>query len=90
MREQTSAERRSLRYIRLAAHLAGQPPEVERLAMTIPEIEDLIGASLPSGARYPSWWRNDQHRTHSRAWLSAGWRVVEVSDSQRIEFVRAP
>ncbi len=87
--EAGGTERRSLRYIRLAAHLAAQPPEVDRLTMTIAEIETLIGASLPPGARYPSWWRNDHHRAHSRAWLSAGWRVVDLRDSQQVEFVRA-
>ena len=58
--------------------------------MTIPEIEELIGASLPTGARYPSWWRNDRHRAHSSAWLSAGWRVVDLRDSKQVEFVRSP
>ena len=83
-------ERRSLRYIRLAAYLADQPPEVTKLVMTIPEIEELVGETLPSGARFPSWWRNDEHREHSRAWLTAGWVVTGVRPGVSvIEFVRA-
>ena len=85
-----TAERRSLRYIRLAAHLADQPPEVERLVMTIEEVETLVGDSLPPGARFPSWWRNDEHRAHSRAWLTAGWQVEQKRGPiQNIEFVRS-
>lgn len=81
-------ERRSLKYIRLAAFLAGQPDEVDRILMSVAEVEDIVGAPLPSGARFPSWWRNDEHRVHSRAWLSAGWRV-DMRAPDRVEFVRA-
>ena len=70
-----SEERRSLKYIRLAAYLAGQPDDVETLTMTLGQVEDIIGARLPANARFPSWWRNDGRRMHSRAWLTAGWEV---------------
>ncbi|MGH2808222.1 MAG: DUF7662 domain-containing protein [Actinomycetota bacterium] len=82
-------ERRSLKYIRLAAHLAGQPPGVDRLTLTLPEIEEIVGEPLPSTARFPSWWRNDERKMHSRAWLTAGWRVGEVAgEKAAVEFVR--
>ena len=82
-------ERRSLKYIRLAAHLAGQPPSVDRLTLTLPEIEEIVGEALPSTARFPSWWRNDERKMHSRAWLTAGWRVGEVAgEKSSVEFVR--
>lgn len=80
-------ERRSLRYIRLAAWLADQPEEVNRLTLTRSEIEDLIAESLPAVARFPSWWRNDVRKTHSRAWLTAGWQVEELN-SDRVIFTR--
>lgn len=90
MKNQAPTERRSLKYIRLAAFLADQPHDVERIVMTIPEIEALVGESLPEGARFPSWWRNDEHRAHSRAWLTAGWRVPEMQAVEAdIEFVRS-
>ena len=82
-------QRRSLKYIRLAAFLAGQPPAVSRVEMTLDEVEELVGETLPSNARFPSWWRNDDRRMHSRAWLTAGWEVVEMAgDSAKVVFAR--
>ena len=88
-------ERRSLRYIRLAAFLARQPTRVDRLVMSVGEIEDVVGEGLPTMSRYPSWWRNDERRVHSRAWLTAGWQVDQVVGaddprSGKIVFVRLP
>lgn len=85
---QDKQERRSLKYIRLAAHLASQPPEVDRLTLTLHDIEAIVGEELPSTARFPSWWRNDDRRMHSRAWLTAGWRVDGMGDQAEVEFVR--
>ena len=82
-------ERRSLKYIRLAAFLAGQPPGVSRIEMTLAEVEDLVGDRLPGNARFPSWWRNDNRRMHSRAWLTSGWEVVEMAgDTSKVVFAR--
>jgi hypothetical protein len=82
-------ERRSLKYIRLAAFLAGQPEDVERIEMSFGEIEGVVGEKLPPNARFPSWWRNDERRMHSRAWLSAGWVVIEMGGEKgRVVFVR--
>ena len=82
-------QRRSLKYIRLAAFLASQPPSVVEMTMTLKEIEDLVDESLPSNARFPSWWRNDHHRMHSRAWLTAGWEVGEMNGKEgTVVFVR--
>lgn len=82
-------QRRSLKYIRLAAHLANQPTDIEKLVMTVDEIADIVGEELPPMSRFPSWWRNDERRAHSRAWLTAGWRVDEIfrSDAE-VVFVR--
>lgn len=76
-------ERRSLRYIRLAAHLARQPDAVEQIVLSIDDIAVIIGTSLPPNAEFPSWWRNDDRRMHSRAWLTAGWEVVEMRGTGR-------
>lgn len=65
-------------YIRLAAFLAGQPADVRSVSLTIREIEGLLGEPLPRIARFPSWWRNDERKMHSRAWITAGWEVSEV------------
>jgi hypothetical protein len=85
----TTSRRRSLKYIRLAAFLAGQPPGVDRVELTIPEIERLVDHSLPGNSRFPSWWRNDERKMHSRAWLTAGWEVSRLSDDHStVVFVR--
>ena len=89
--EGTVHERRSLKYIRLAAYLAKQPQEIELVTMTIPELEDILGETLPDTARFPSWWRNDPRKMHSRAWLTAGWEVKGiVGGDERVVFVRRP
>jgi len=81
--------RRSLKYIRLAAYLADQPAGVERIEMSVDEIEHVIGEDLPPNARFPSWWRNDARRMHARAWLTAGWIVEEmVKTKKRVVFSR--
>ena len=84
-------ERRSLKYIRLAAYLAKQPNNVDRIVMSLSEVEGIVGETLPPNARFPSWWKNDPRRMHSRAWLTAGWEVGGmVSQSAEVEFVRVP
>jgi hypothetical protein len=77
-----SGERRSLKYIRLAAYLAAQPDDVDTLSMSLAEVEEIVGASLPANSRFPSWWRNEGRRMHSRAWLAAGWEVREMSSTE--------
>jgi len=77
-------ERRSLKYIRLAAFLAARPAREDRVEMSVPEIEALVGETLPANARFPSWWRNDERRMHARAWLTAGWEVVEIKGDDPI------
>jgi hypothetical protein len=76
--------RRSLKYIRLAAYLAGQPSSIDRMTLTLAEIEEVVGAKLPGNSRFPSWWRNDDRKMHSRAWLAAGWEVeaMRAQDSE--------
>ena len=76
--------RRSLRYIRLAAFLADQPASVDHLEMSVEEIEKLIGESLPTNSRYPSWWRNDDRKMHARAWLTAGWIVEGMNKADEV------
>jgi hypothetical protein len=87
--EPDTQQRRSLKYIQLAAFLAAQPSDVDHLTMTLAEIEERIGETLPSNARFPSWWRNDEHRMHSRAWLTAGWQVADmIGKESKVVFVR--
>lgn len=81
--------RRSLKYIRLAAHLASFEDDVSKLEMSVGDIEAMVGERLPSNSRFPSWWRNDDRRMHSRAWLTAGWEVGGMdTQSSTVTFVR--
>jgi hypothetical protein len=83
-------QRRSLKYIRLAAYLASQPANRTSLELTLGEIEGLVGAGLPANSRLPSWWRNDGRRMHARAWLTAGWLVTEMASQEAVvRFERA-
>jgi hypothetical protein len=87
--EGDKTERRSLKYIRLAAFLAGQSAETDRIVLTLPDIEEIVGETLPPNARFPSWWRNDERKMHSRAWLTAGWRVGQMAGERaEVEFLR--
>lgn len=76
-------------YIRLAAHLAAQPDDVDLLGMSLGEIEEVLGERLPPHASFPFWWNNEGLTVHSRAWLSSGWRVAEMDpEAKRVEFTR--
>lgn len=59
-----------------------------RIVMSLHEIEAVIGETLPVNARFPSWWRNDERRMHSRAWLAAGWEVSAIHGGQAVTFSR--
>jgi peptidoglycan/xylan/chitin deacetylase (PgdA/CDA1 family) len=82
--EEKIQSRRSLRYIRLAAFLADQPASVDHLEMSVEDLEKLIGESLPTNSRYPSWWRNDDRKMHARAWLTAGWIVEGMNKADEV------
>lgn len=76
-------------YIPLAAHLAGQPDEVDRVVMRLAEIEQILGERLPPHAAFPFWWNNEGLTAHSRAWLSSGWEVASM-DKRSMVFARKP
>lgn len=87
--EAEKTERRSLKYIRLAAFLAGQSADTDRIVLTLPAIEEIVGETLPHNSRFPSWWRNDNKKMHSRAWLTAGWKVGQMAGERaEVEFLR--
>src|SRR5688500_6000180 len=78
-------------YQRLAAYPAALPPAGTRLALSLPQIEALVGAALPLGSRAPTWWANTPRLAPARAWLAAGWSVTGRSlraTPQLITFTR--
>ncbi len=76
------------KYKPLTEHLAGL--RNRNLSISFSDIEDLIGASLPNGAREKrSWWANDEEKGHSAAWMVAGWEVADVDmEGQRVNLRR--
>lgn len=54
------------------------------------QIELVIGAMLPNGARRPEWWANETDQlagpVQSRAWLNAGYKASLISGSERVRF----
>jgi hypothetical protein len=48
----------------------------DQIMLTLPEIEQIIGRSLPRTAWARGWWMNVSGGRQARAWLTAGWQVV--------------
>ena len=81
-----------LRYQALADYLAALPPELETVTLTFPQIEAILGESLPPAAGIVAWWRNSPTPGNMRVWRQAGWRAVQVHVRQTpatVTFVRA-
>lgn len=64
------------KYDPLGERLAGGADKQVRLSFA--EIEQLIGADLPKGAREKQGWWADSDEGHAAAWTSAGYTVEEV------------
>ncbi len=63
------------KYGPLMKYLAAQPGD--RVTLTLAEIEAVIGAPLPAGARRRDWWTSRPSRTALRPVVqAAGWRIV--------------
>lgn len=57
------------------------------LLLTFPEIEALLGFTLPPSAyKYQTWWANDTTHSQARAWLNANWKVVHVNFGKSVKF----
>jgi hypothetical protein len=65
------------KYDPLPARLAGHAGPEWRASFA--EIEEVLGFSLPKGARTGKiWWRNTGAQPHQRAWTGAGWEAADV------------
>lgn len=80
------------KYDPLTAYLAGL--DTDELTLTFAEIEQIIGAALPSSAWQSVFWVNSPKGTFTvRPWRRAGWRVAGVrlaGPSPTVTFVRLP
>ena len=63
------------KYQPLADYLAGVEGDRIILTLTLVEIEQIIGQSLPRSAWTHGWWANTAGFVHARVWLGAGWEV---------------
>ena len=64
------------KYTPLGTYLAGQPAGVATLALTLAEVERLVGAPLPSAGWTRGFWANVATVPRCRSWLEAGWYVA--------------
>ena len=83
------------KYEPLETYLLNIPAIINEVLLTFRQIEDVIGASLPSSARtYPAWWSNeggDTRHSQAKAWGTAGFAVDSVrqdGESPRVQFKR--
>jgi hypothetical protein len=81
------------KYKPLAAHLAKQ--KLSEFQLTFKQIENLIGASLPSSAARPQFWSNVTSPASTKtapqraAWLENSYRAFLISGADRVRFVKA-
>jgi hypothetical protein len=54
---------------------------MEEIKLTISDIEIAIGDKLPESAHsHEEWWGNDKTHVQARAWMTAGYRVVDIAE----------
>lgn len=73
------------KYAALHSHLNRRNGRPEML--TFEDIEQIIGKELPQSAvKHRSFWANDNqdHHSHARAWMKAGYRVSYVDREQKV------
>jgi len=78
------------KYDPLSAFLRNRPQEEERIALSLDEIERVLGTALPRTAKIDRpWWANTRSSLHALRWLDAGWKVDKVDfKAGRVTFIR--
>ena len=60
----------------------------DTVAMTIDEVESVVGQLPPTARSTRGWWANDS-KVQARAWRAAGWHVDSLAlSAQRVVFAR--
>lgn len=79
------------KYDRLADHL--RKKKLARYEMSFADVERVLGAMLPNGARRPEWWANESspesRHVQCRAWLSTGYKAYLQPTRDRVRFERS-
>lgn len=67
-----------------------QETDQDRQTLTFDELDALVGGLPASARRHRAWWANeaDPRAPQKRAWVTAGYRVDDVSPSVGVTFVR--
>jgi len=74
-----SPPNRRSKYAYLCEYLTRRAQYSVYAKLSFKKIEEIMTDRLPPSAlRDPKWWSNTYGRSHSDAWLSAGWRVERV------------
>lgn len=80
------------KYQGLESYLNSSPSTINEITLSFPQIETIIGDSLPSSAlNYREWWANQldtTNRPQARAWVRAGFMVDEVHQMHEDAWVR--
>ena len=72
--------RSSSKYGGLANHLKFRSAFTKLVKLSFARIDGLIGSNLPMSAyKEEAWWSNSPSTAHAKAWLDAGWEVLEVN-----------
>ncbi len=74
------APRSVSKYAGLESHLKFRAAFTDMVTLKFARIDGLIGSNLPMSAyRDPLWWSNASSSEHAKAWLNAGWEVLDVN-----------
>lgn len=66
-------------YKNLSKFLQMLPSNQEQLALSFPELGEILGQNLPKVAAYDRpWWANTRTSPQGLSWLSSGWRVENI------------
>jgi hypothetical protein len=77
------------KYAPLGDYLAGCAGN--RVRMTFPQVEELVGHLPDSAHRHRAWWGNNGATVAAKAWLDAGWHVESVNQpAGEVVFSRGP
>jgi hypothetical protein len=78
------------KYLPLGAHLRRMAAERSDMTLTFSEIERIIEARLPQGARNEAFWigANGKPPPRARAWLNTGWVAQPDLPRERVRVHR--
>ena len=75
----------------LRTFLAEQPPETPSVALTLVDVETLVGGAVPPTGRTRGYWWDRGPRSMGQRLAVIGWRVTQVRvHPPTITFVRLP